>query len=130
VAESHAWNMPFEDDGVEAMIRAAGQYVRPTDDLRPRVLEAARLQCGERSAKRRICHISLFILLLTFFTAADQGLDIRQSRRTGMLAAAGFDKLISPAAAATPRSGDGDWRMIDAFTELRRQQAQLLRLAM
>jgi hypothetical protein len=27
----------------------------------------------------------------------------------------------------TTRTGDGDWRIIDAFMKLRRQQAQLLR---
>jgi hypothetical protein len=133
VIESHAWTFPFDEDangGVEAMIRAAGQYVCPTDDLRPRVLEAARLQRGERSAKRCLCQVGMLMLLLAFFAAVDQGLDFPQSRRTGMLAAAGFDKLVSPAADATPRRGDGDWRMIDAFTELRRQQAELFRFAM
>jgi hypothetical protein len=133
MVESHTCNLPFDDgagDGIEAMIRAAGQYVRPTDDLRPRVLEAARLQRGERSAKRLICHASLFAAVLAFFSAANRDLDLPQSRRTGMLAAAGFNELVSPAASSTPRSGDGDWRMIDAFTELRRHQAQLLRFPM
>jgi hypothetical protein len=136
VAESHLGNVWFDDeagDGVEAMIRAAGQYVRPTDDLRPRVLEAARLHSGERWAKRRICQVGMLVIWLAFFSAANHGLDFPQSRRTGMLAAAGINELVSPAAAAAtaaPRSGDGDWRMTDAFTELRRQQAQMLRFPM
>jgi hypothetical protein len=36
---------------LELMIASAGQYVRPTDDLRPRVLEVAR----ERYGVRRTC---------------------------------------------------------------------------
>jgi hypothetical protein len=113
------------------MIRAAGQYVRATDDLRPRVLEAARVQRGERWAQRCICRVGMFTLLLAFFTAADRhGIGFPQSHPTGALMAGGFDELISPAASAAPRSGDGDWRMIEAFTELRRQQAQVLRFAM
>jgi hypothetical protein len=70
------------------------------------------------------------MLWLAFFAAADQNvLDAQRSRPTGTLAAARLE-LLSPATTATPRSGDGDWRMIDAFTELRRQQARVLRFAM
>ena len=70
-------------------------------------------------------------MLLAFFAAADQhGLDARRSRPASILASAGFDELFAPTSASSVRSGDGDWRMIDAFTELRRQQAQLLRLAL
>jgi hypothetical protein len=134
VAESYDWSWPLEDDaqdGVEAMVRAAGPYVRASDDLRPRVLEAARFQRGEQWARRCIRHVAVFTMLMAFFTAADQpGLDGRRSRPTAMLAAAGFDEFLTPATTVTPRSGDGDWRMIEAFTELRRQQAQMLRLAL
>ena len=37
---------------VEAMLLAAGGYVRASDDLRPRVLEGARLQRRELRARR------------------------------------------------------------------------------
>lgn len=125
---------PLDDDPcavVEALVRAAGAYVHATDDLRPRVLEAARLQCGERSARRRIRHLATTLLLLAMLTLADQSnRDVRYSARPTVLAAASFDDLFAPPMAAVPRSGDGDWRMIDAFTELRRQQAEALRFAL
>jgi hypothetical protein len=114
------------------MIRAAGRYVRATDDLRPRVLEAARVQRGERWAQNLICRLGMFTLFLAFFTAADQqGAAFRRPPLVAQkVVASGLDQFITPVSAVTPRSGDGDWRMIDAFTEMRRQQAQVLRFAM
>jgi hypothetical protein len=113
------------------MVRAAGQHVRASDDLRPRILEAARLGCGEQWAQRCMRRVAMFVLLLACFTATGpQGFDAQSSRRRGLLVAAGFYELSSPIAAAAPRNGDGDWRMIDAFAELRRQQALLFRSAL
>ena len=127
--DTRDWNDPLDE--IEAMVQAAGQYVGASDDLRPRVLEAARLQCGERRAQRCIGRMAIFVMLLGFFTAmAGQDLDAEKARPTKLLVAAGFDNLFSPTAVATTRGGDGDWRMIDAFTELRRQQAQVLRFAL
>jgi hypothetical protein len=128
VTERCDWN---ESLHVEAMVRAAGHYVRASDDLRPRVLEEARLHWGERRAQRCVRHVAMFVLLLAFFTAASPcGSDDQRLRPNSMLASAGFDELLMPTAAPTTRSGDGDWRMIEAFTELRRQQAQVLRFAL
>jgi hypothetical protein len=71
------------------------------------------------------------IVLLVCFTAADQThFESPGSYSTAILAASGFNDLDAPLNAASLRTGDGDWRMLDAFTELRRQQAQLLRQAM
>lgn len=123
------WNDPRDE--VAALVRAASQYVRASDDLRPRVLEAARLQCRERRAQRWSRHAAVMVLLLAFFTAAGrQGLETERSRPLGIVVAAGFDEFFSPTAVAATRSGDGDWRMLEAFTELRRQQAQVLRFAL
>lgn len=134
MADSLHSNDPFGFDfehGVEAVIRSAGHYVRASDDLRPRVLEAARLQRSEQSAKRCIWRAGLCIFLLALVTAADQrGLDSSRSPGDGVLVADGLSELMLPAVSTTPRSGDGDWRLIDAFTELRRQQARVLRFAM
>jgi hypothetical protein len=113
------------------MVRTAGEYVRASDDLRPRVLEAARFRCGEQRAQRLIQRVVMCIVLLVWCFAAEQKhFETQQSYSTAMLAASGFDELDVPLNAASLRTGDGDWRMLDAFTELRRQQAQLLRQAM
>ena len=134
MAESYDCGFPLDDDsleGVEAIVRAAGEYVRASNDLRPRVLEGARLRCGEQWAQRCIRLVVMCIVLLVCFTAADQKrFETRRSYSTAILAASGFNELDAPIDSASFRSGDGDWRMLDAFTELRRQQAQLLRRAM
>jgi hypothetical protein len=134
VAESYYLGFPVDDDsleGVEAIVRAAGEYVCASEDLRPRVLEGARLRCGEQWAQRCIRLVVMCIVLLVCFTAADQNrFETRRSYSTAILAASGFNELDAPLDAASLRAGDGDWRMLDAFTELRRQQAQLLRRAM
>ena len=121
------YDQPLDD--VEALVKAAGQYVRASDDLRPRVLEAARMCCGEQRAQRCLRHVAAFTCLLALFNVAlRQPFHDEPSRANEMLMAAGFHEAVSPTSATSIRNGDGDWRMIDAFTKLRRQQAQLLRL--
>jgi len=126
VTESRYWDERFDD--VEAMVRAAGEYVRASDDLRPRVLEAVRQQYGEQRARRRIKHVAAFVLPLAIFTGAQwRELDDERLRPSNGLLAAAIHEVVSSAPVATARGDDGDWRMIDAFTKLRRQQAQVLR---
>lgn len=53
---------------IEALIRAAGNYVRPSDDLRPRVLESARAEVNARQINGRlrvwvVAAVVLFMLL-------------------------------------------------------------------
>lgn len=113
---------------IELLVRRAGGYVSPSDDLRPRVLEAARLQRTEQRNQDCLRHVALFVALLAMFTTI-----CRPEGSAASLAAiepaAQFDlgRLEMSRAMSPPRTGDGDWRMIDAFTKMRRQQAQLLR---
>lgn len=115
---------------VEALILAAGGYIRASDDLRPRVLEAARLQGHERRAQRWLRRAAAMVLLVATVGAALREGDSPRVRPIGIFLAAGFDEFFVPTAVASAHSVDGDWRMIDAFTELRRQQAEVLRLAL
>jgi hypothetical protein len=70
-------------------------------------------------------------VLVACLTAADpQQLENRRSYSSARLATSRFNELDASVGGASLRAGDGDWRMLDAFTALRRQQAQLLRLAM
>lgn len=115
-------------DDVEALVRAAGGYVGASEDLRPRVLEAARMQCAERRTQSCLRRVALFVVLLAVFTTAFQPEQVASPLSGyGQAMMANFDEWIVPAANATPRNGDADWRILDAFTKLRRQQAQLLR---
>ena len=113
---------------VEALVRSAGDYVRASGDLRPRVLETARAERSERRAQRRIWQVAILVVLLGMFTTTvrqGQGIfGIERSR-----AATGAGQLLFSSEALTG-SGESNWEMVDSFTELRRRQAELLRLAL
>jgi hypothetical protein len=111
---------------VESLIRSAANYVRPSDDLRPRVLESARSVSKERQARRWIGHLATCALALGLLVAALRQTDT-PARREPARAAVGY-RLWS----AQPALGanDASWSMVDSFTELRRRQAQLLRPAL
>jgi hypothetical protein len=73
--------------------------------------------------------LAVFVALLALFTAEFRAeLDDGRSGFNRRVVHVAFEKLNPSGPTATTRSGDGDWRIIDAFTKLRRQQAQLLRL--
>jgi hypothetical protein len=114
-------------DKVEAMVRAAGGYVGASDDLRPRVLETARVQCSERRAQRCIRQAAVFVVLSAVLTmSSGRGLDSASD-------APRFASLVNAESIflrAESGGGDCGWGMVDAFTELRLQQAKALRFAL
>jgi hypothetical protein len=108
---------------VESLIRSAGRYVQVSEDLRPRVLEAAYLERNERQARRTIARLTLVALLLVglSISLAPSGRDLDN------WSASRWDWLLAAESAARP--GDGNWNFVDSFTELRRRQAEALRPA-
>jgi hypothetical protein len=110
---------------IELLVRDAGRYVRPSADLRPRTLESARTACHERWAQRRLWQLALMVAIIATLS---QSLDDRRDLaafRQGRLSAAG---LYGSSGQLAP-SQDAGWTMVDSFTDLRRRQAELLRLA-
>jgi hypothetical protein len=114
---------------IEATVQAAARYVRASDDLRPRVLEAARMQRGERRAQRCIRQAGIFVILLATFTASFRSsLDSSAAvQQTGWLFA-GADALFAQASAKSGQGGELAWGLVDSFTELRRRQADAFHL--
>jgi hypothetical protein len=116
------WRKPDTGlDDVESLVRAAGNYVRPSRDLRPRVLETAREESRERRTQRRIWWMAAVVALLGVFTMAE---------RARWEAAAAAPGILVEAATlvGSPEEGDTGWGMVDAFTQLRRKHAAMLRL--
>lgn len=114
-------------DEIEALVRLAGDYVHPSDELRPNVLEAARTAAKEQRARRRIARLAA-----VFFLAAVSVASLTGTRATDDSAyASNFwqGSLNAPVQSASERDRSG-WEMVDSFTELRRHQARLLRLAL
>ena len=114
-------------DEIEAMVRAAGNFVQASEDLRPRVLESARQQRGNQGIQRWVSGLAVGILMLTAAPGHRQSTASRQS-----LAPAVFFPTAQPVSNATGAelSSEMGWGMVDAFTEMRRQQSEVLRLAM
>jgi uncharacterized membrane protein YfbV (UPF0208 family) len=113
---------------IEALVRSARDYVQPSDDLRPRVLENARVVRGERRARRWIGHLAICALLLGMFAAAtsQQSKAVATREPAAMMRASRLFWSPQPTLSAS----DASWGMVDSFTELRRRQAELLRPAL
>ena len=109
---------------LEALVLASGGYVRASDDLRPRVLETARMELRERRVQHAMRRTLFCVLLVGACTSAQVSVD--SSHDFPKLAAA-VSRIEAPAA-AVPMGDKNDvgWIIVDAFTELRRQQAEIL----
>jgi Tfp pilus assembly protein PilN len=115
-----------EWNDVEALVRAAGGYVHPSEELRPRVLEAARAESRERRAQRQIWHLAIVIALLGALSTAIVG----HWRAAAPYSSAPYSaSLLQMQANARQAEGsDAGWSMVESFTDLRRRQAALLSL--
>jgi len=117
---------------LEAAVRAAGEYVRPSDDLRPRVLETVRVERGERRARRRIGRVGMLILAMALVLQWTGGpIDHVLGRPTDSRLLLSADDLFVVAESHLLRRGvDMGWGMVDVYSDLRSRQAKLLRPAM
>jgi hypothetical protein len=109
---------------IEAAVRAAGGYVKASDDLRPRVLENARMERREFRAQRVIRQIALCVVVLAMTTSdwhSPPGGAI--AGRHWALLAASSDGLFRPAQTSSVSGGDVAWQLVESMTELRRRQA-------
>jgi len=129
VIESRDLSSPLDE--LETLIRSAGQYVRASDDLRPRVLENARSQCSERRLQRHFWQTAAVVLLCGMLTSS---LANRPESATdnNSGSSAWTSPVLAPVEAAArsagAQAGDPSWQMVESFTQLRIRQAQLLRL--
>jgi hypothetical protein len=113
-------------DELEALIRAAGNYVRPSDDLRPLVLEEARLARSERRAQDRIWQFVLAVMFVAIALSSWRGYS-----PSGLDAASALESAApASAASSSPPHDNPTWHAVDSFSALRRRQASLLQLAM
>ena len=112
---------------IEAIVRSAANYVQVSKDLRPRVLDSARLTNGERRVRRHIHQAALIAAILTWcVTASVNRLDMRDDLRELSLATASSYPISNNRISIG--AGDAAWVLVDAYTELRGRQADVLRL--
>jgi hypothetical protein len=102
---------------IEAMVRHARRYIRPSDDLRPRVLEAAKEHCGDRRAERRLGDLWFALaVLLVFVLPAIHRYALVQSAAS--IHAAGEVERRAEELASQPQVGI-HWSLAEAFTQWR-----------
>lgn len=109
---------------VEALVRAAGQYVVPSDNLRPRVLEAAREKRNDQRGRRKILQCVAAILLCG---ALSLPLAERMEVWRDHTKSPSANDLELRAIQLSSRSNDGPhWGLLEAFNQLRESQATRL----
>jgi hypothetical protein len=115
-----------EREAVEAAIFSAGGYVRASDDLRPRLLDAVRMDRRERRARGYVRWAAYGLLLVAGMAAHayrqfDASFALRQQ-----LAAVSSEAIFLKAIAMVRPGGDLGWGMVESVSELRRRQADAI----
>lgn len=105
---------------IEALVASAKNYVKPSDNLRPRVMDAARSRRRIVMNSRRILQLSFIVMLGVLMTIpVQQRLEVwRQNAFTPST-----DELQQQAQAYAERSSVGqNWGMVEAYKNLKQQQ--------
>ncbi len=109
---------------IVALVRAARNYVHPSDDLRPRILEAAREYCSDRRAEQKLGSFALAVLMLIMISSPVikyaeliQSTNVNRSARELQHRAAEL--------ATDPEIGS-HWALAEAFSQWRHLQASRL----
>jgi len=117
--------MDGEFRDVEEMVRAAGDYLEVTDDLRPQTIEQARDESRKTPASSRFAVVAV-VFCLAMSADMFRG---RFSSPPPLLASIRSDghQLYAAALQKAARANvDPSWSLVDAFRELRRRQASLI----
>ena len=107
---------------LESVVRAARGYVQPTEDLRPRTIEAAREASQLGRSRRRLASLTAIVLLL-----AATGFPGSMLSSNPDPAFTNSSELHRLAAKSAMKRGVGpNWALYEVFSKLRRDQADLL----
>jgi hypothetical protein len=112
---------------VEAMIRAAGGYVRSSEDLRPRTLEAARHSVGKRRWNRGAYSLVAATVLLALCNVPGRFIPAAREETASTATVREEFELRQRAAKGMGFSFNPSWAWYEAFFALRNQQADLIK---
>ncbi len=102
-------DLPESLEQIESMVASARNYVRPSENLRPRILETARAQQSHRLGTRRMFQLAALIVLGVLLTIpAQEHLD--SWRRSALSPSAGELEMQAQKYAEQPASArTGPW---------------------
>jgi len=127
VIESREGGESFDE--VEALLRSAMNYVQASDDLRPRVLEAARGQRGEHRVLNSLRRVAVCVVIVGMLAPElSETFGVVVHRQPGHLAWTSSSEGI-PTQDTAAQSDDRNWHEVESLTQLRRRQAEILRSA-
>lgn len=112
---------------LERRIRAAGRYVRASDDLRPRTLEAARSSYRQRRWNLRVATLAAIVLTVAAF---DMPARVARLHRSPLDTAAELNQQFEQQHRAIERGMSPGinpaWALYEAFFDLRTKQSDLI----
>ena len=127
--DSGHFREPCDDgsiDAIEALVRSAGNYIQPTDDLRPATLEAAREQRSQQKAQHRLGGWAIAVVLLALLGFPAR-LMHSSALGTGNPSFATTDEVQRRALSlSADMNVEPGWALMEVFIELRHDRAELL----
>ena len=113
-----------DPESIESIIRAAKDYVHPSDELRPRIVEAAKDRCGDCRAEQRFSNFAIAVLVLILVSSPTLQLASMMSSRIAKTSA---EEIQIRAEALSRQSEIGShWALAEAYSQWRYQQASRL----
>ena len=107
---------------IESIVRAAGTYVRPSDDLRPSTLEAVRDACRQHRRGRRLVGLA-FLVMLFAATGFPESLLTRHTSLAYVQSSELYRRAVE---SATDSRIGANWALYEVFSDLRREKAERL----
>ena len=122
----HEEQCNFGFEPLESIVQAAGSYVHPTDDLRPKTLEAARSAKRQRQRNFQIGAIVVGIVFMALTGLPGNLLNWGPPKAVTTLQAVRHYDLHKQASLRILQAGlDPSWAFYEAFIQLRSHQAEL-----
>lgn len=112
---------------IEALVRSAGNYVRPSEDLRPRTLEAARRMRGIRRWNKQISALAAAVVMLAVCNIPGRFVPTDVASKTSEATVMREFELRQQSAKSAGLTFNPSWAWFEAFWELRNQQAKRIR---
>jgi hypothetical protein len=107
---------------VEEMVRAAGDYMEVSEDLRPRTLEEARDRSHETSTRTWTAAMAIVIVFLAMCAGQFRDRIATKSPLKSLVSANGTELYV----AARQANVDPSWSLVEAFRGLRQRQAGVI----
>jgi len=109
---------------VEAMLFAARNYVQTSDDLRPRVLEAAHEHCDDRRAEQKLGSFAVAVMVMLIL--ASPLINYVATLQGSALAHSAAQVQQRAAEMAIQQGVGSHWALAEAFSQWRVVQASRL----